>query len=611
MKFFYNLIILMSILVIQSFSEDRYLEDHYDKAEYQIPMRDGVRLFTAVYSPKDKLMSYPILIWRTPYSCQPYGKDYVTRRRETWGHLAKEGYIIVFQDVRGRFMSEGTYDNMRPYISGKTGKQTDETTDTYDTVDWLVKNVKGNNGNVGLWGISYPGFYAAMAAIDSHPAVKAVSPQAPIANWFGGDDWHHNGAFAFGGGMSFMYVFGQPRDGLVKEWPKGFSYPTGDGFQFHLDLGPLKNVNELYFKNGIPFWNDLMQHGQYDDFWKSRNILPHLNSIKPATLVVGGWFDAENLFGALQIYQSIEKKNPANRNFLVMGPWSHGGWVRTDGSSLGDIGFKSETGTYYVEKIELPFFNYYLKGKGNLNLPEASVFETGSNTWKKYDAWPPASLKSEKLFFEKNFSLSFQSPENAEGFDSYTSNPAKPVPFTAEITTDVPKPYMIEDQRFASRRTDVLTYQTEVLQDPITCVGSVEVELFITTTGSDLDLVVKLVDVLPKDSPSENNIVYSEYQMLVRADIFRCKFRNGLSNPEPIQPGQVTPVKFSLNDLNHSFLPGHKLMVQVQSSWFPLFDRNPQKFVDIYNCSADDFQEAEVKLNRSSQYPSSLKLNIL
>ena len=384
--------------------KDKSLEDNYTKKEYRIEMRDGIKLFTSVYTPKDTSEKYPIIIWRTPYSVGPYGEDkFPVYRRYTWQHFIEEKYIIVFQDVRGRFMSEGDFVNMTPYITEKkSNKDIDETTDTYDTVDWLVKNIPNNNGNVGLWGISYPGFYAAMAGIDAHPAVKAISPQAPIANWFGNDDWHHNGAFALAGGLPFMSVFGVQREGLVQEWPEGFKFGTEDGYGFYLNLGPLRNVNKNYFHNEIPFWDEMMKHGTYDDFWKARNSLPHFNNIKPAVLVVGGWFDAENLYGALQTYSSIEEKNSVNKNYLVMGPWIHGGWVRTDGDSLGDISFDSKTGEYYVKNIELPFFNYYLKGKGKLNLPEAYVFETGSNRWQKYDSWPPGSSKSVSLFLNEN-----------------------------------------------------------------------------------------------------------------------------------------------------------------------------------------------------------------
>jgi putative CocE/NonD family hydrolase len=599
--------------------ENRLLEENYTKREYRIEMRDGIKLFTAVYSPKDTSEKYPILIWRTPYSIGPYGEDkYVTKRRETWQHFIDEGYIIVFQDVRGMFMSEGEFENVRPFIAEKkSSKDIDESTDAYDTVDWLVKNIPNNNGRAGFWGISYPGFYAAMAAIDAHPAVKAVSPQAPIADWFGNDDWHHNGAFALSSGFPFMYVFGVKREGLVQTWPAEFNFGTNDGYSFYLNLGPLSNINKKYFHHEIAFWDSLMVHGTYDYFWKARSSLPHFKNIKPATLVVGGCFDAENLSGALETYASIEEKNSANKNFLVMGPWPHGGWVRTDGSSLGDIKFGAQTGKFYVENIELPFFNYYLKGKGKPDLPEAYIFETGSNKWKKYESWPPENAQEVNLYLNKNKSLSFEEPMAESGYDEYTSDPSNPVPFTKEITTDVPKPYMTEDQRFAAERPDVLVYQTETLEEDLTFSGNAFADLYVSTSGTDADWVVKLIDVFPADSTSPGSINYSGYQMMVRGNILRGKFRESLENPKPFVPGEVTNVKFDLLDINHTFKKGHKIMVQVQSSRFPLFDRNPQKFIDIYNADSSDFsegsfgQKAAQRVYFSRKYPSRIILDRL
>ena len=605
--FLYALVFSSTSLFAQ---ENKFLEENYIKKEYRIEMRDGAKLFTAVYSPKDTSVKYPIIIWRTPYSIGPYGEDkFVVYRRYTWQHFIEEKYIIVFQDVRGRFMSEGDFVNMTPYITEKkSDKDIDETTDTYDTVDWLVKSIPNNNGNVGLWGISYPGFYAAMAGIDTHPDVKAISPQAPIADWFGNDDWHHNGALALAGGFPFMYVFDVEREGLVQEWPEEFKFGTEDGYGFYLNLGPLQNVNKKYFKHRIPFLDSLMTHGTYDNFWKAKNSLPHFSNIKPAVLVVGGWFDAENLYGTLHTYSSIEEKNPNNKNYLVMGPWIHGGWVRTNGDSLGEISFDSKTGEYYVKNIELPFFNYYLKGKGELNLPEAYVFETGSNKWQKYNSWPPVNTKSISLYLNKNHTLSFKALQFLTGFDEYVSDPAKPVPFTKEITTDVPKTYMVEDQRFTAGRPDVLVYKTETLDNDITFAGNVTADLFVSTSGTDADWVVKLIDVFPADSSSSDNVVDSEYEMLVRGNILRGKFRESLEIPKAFTPGEVTNIKLDLLDINHTFKKGHKIMVQIQSSWFPLFDRNPQKFVDIYNAEESDFQKAIQRVYFSKEYPSRIIL---
>ena len=606
-----SILILLFVFYTSSlYSQNKFLEDNYSKKEFRIKMRDGVRLFTTVYSPKDNSVKYPIIIWRTPYSVGPYGEDkFPIYRRETWQHFIDEKYIIVFQDVRGRFMSQGNFVEMTPYITEKESKSNyDETTDTYDTVDWLVKNIPNNNGKVGLWGISYPGFYAAMAGIDAHPAVKAISPQAPVADWFANDDWHHNGAFQLAECFPFEYVFGVQRDGLVQNWPEEFKFGTEDGYKFYLNLGPLQNVDKKYFHNKIPFWDSIIVHGTYDYFWKARNSLPHFYNIKPAVLVVGGWFDAENLYGALHTYNSIEKKNPGNECSLVMGPWIHGGWVRTDGSKLGDINFSSKTGKYYVKNIELPFFNYYLKGKGKLDLPEAYVFETGLNKWRKYNSWPPANSRDVSVYLNQTHSLTFDAPLIEDGFDAYISDPSNPVPFTKQITTDIPKSYMVEDQRFTDSRSDVLVYRTEILDSNITFAGGVAADLFVSTTGTDADWIVKLIDVFPNDSVSPEGLDYGNYEMLVRGNILRGKFRKSLEMPEPFIPGKVTNIKFALMDINHTFKKGHRIMIQIQSSWFPLFDRNPQKFVDIYNAEENDFQKAEQKVYFSKKYPSRIVL---
>lgn len=615
-NFFRNfaLIFVMFFLFITGFTQENlFLENNYVKKEYRIPMRDGKTLFTAVYSPKNADVKYPILLWRTPYSLDQYGEDkYMRYNRNTWHHLAKEGYIIVFQDVRGRFMSEGDYLHMRPQNSNKKdGKNINESTDAYDTIDWLVKNVPNNNGKVGIWGISYPGFYAALGAVNAHPALKAVSPQAPIADWFTGDDLHHNGAFSLASNFSFFYVFRVPHDGFQTTWLPLFDFPTEDGYKFFLELGPVKNVNEKYYKNKTPFWNKIMEHGTYDNFWQSRNSLKYLTNIKPAIMVVGGWFDLENLYGALQTYKAIEKNSPAANNILVMGPWFHGGWVRSDGSSIGNISFGSKTGEFYVNNIELPFFNYHLKDKGKLNLPEAHVFETGSNTWRKYDKWPPETIETKKLYFGSDKVLSFNIPPSGdEKYDEYISDPANPVPLTAEITTDVPRPFMVEDQRFVSDRPDVLVYSTGILKEDLTVSGPVTADLYVSTSGTDCDWVVKLIDVFPDGNRSAAQHLKG-YQMLVRGEIMRSKFRNSFENPEPMKPGEITHIKFNLNDVNHTFLKGHKIMVQIQSSWFPWFDRNPQKFTDIYSADEKDFQKAEQRIYFSKDSPSGIYINVL
>lgn len=596
-----------------------YLQQHYLKREHRIPMRDGVELFTAVYLPRDTSQTYPILLWRTPYSLIRYGEDvYPEKYIAPWHHLAREGFIFVFQDVRGRFMSEGEFVNMRPHRAVKPSPaEVDESSDTYDTIEWLLRHVPRHNGRVGMWGISYPGFYAAMGAIDAHPALAAVSPQAPIADWFTGDDFHHNGAFALLPGFDFFAVFGVPRPALITDWPPDFQYPTPDGYRFFLQLGALSNANTRYFKGEIAFWNETMQHGSYDDFWKSRSTLQYFRGIQPAMMVVGGWFDAENLYGALQTYRAIEDNNPNAYNILVMGPWYHGGWVRSEGEFLGNIHFGGKTGEFYKENIELPFFRHYLKGRQELDLPEAFVFETGANRWHRFDRWPPAGLQAQQWYFQPRGQLSPEKPtgKTSPVFDEYISDPAKPAPFTAQVTTSMPREYMVEDQRFAAVRPDVLVYESAALEEDLTIAGPVTAKLFVSSTGSDGDWVVKLIDVYP-DSMADNennpcNVKMGGYQMLLRGEIFRAKFRRGYDNPQPLKPGEVAAIEFTLNDVCHTFLKGHKIMVQVQSNWFPLFDRNPQTFTDIYNAREEDFQKAAQRVYRSEKFPSGVVLGVI
>ncbi len=480
-----------------------------------------------------------------------------------------------------------------------------------------MKNVKHNNGKVGMYGISYPGFYTAMGAIDAHPALKAVSPQAPIADWFIDDDFHRHGAFWLPHAFWFYDVFGIPRTGPFQHWPKPvFTSDNPDGYQFFLKMGPFKNTTEKFFKHKIPYWDTLIAHPNYDAFWQARNTLPHFKNIKPAVMTVGGWFDAEDLYGALNTYKSIEQKNKINKNTLVMGPWFHGGWERSEGDHLGDVQFGSKTSEFYQKNIELPFFNYYLKGEGNLNLPEAYVFQTGANKWEKLDSWPPKSAKEESIFLNDDQGLSFNSPnDDDKSFDQYVSDPKHPVPFTQQVTQRMTREYMTEDQRFAAKRPDVLVYQTEPLEQSVTLAGPIDADLFVSTTGTGSDWVVKLIDVFPdtvKDNnPNPCNIKMGGYQMMVRGDIMRGKYRESYSKPVPFVPGKVTEVKFTLPDIYHTFEKGHRIMVQIQSSWFPLADLNPQKFVDIYKADASDFQSAVQRVYHSKEYPSALKVGVV
>jgi len=590
---------------------------NYTKIEQTIPMRDGVKLFTSIYVPNDKSKKYPIMLSRTPYSVAPYGpNDYKTSVGPSL-LFQKERYIFVYQDVRGKFMSEGEYANMRPHKDSKIGKEVDESSDTYDTIEWLVKNVPNNNGRVGTWGISYPGFYTTMSVIDAHPALKAASPQAPISDWFIGDDFHHNGTVFLPHGFNFLASFGLPRPKPTTDFPARFDHGTPDGYKFFLSLGPLANADRNYLKGKVAFWNEMMAHPNYDEFWRSRNILPHLKNVTPAVMTVGGWFDAENLYGALNTYKTIERVNPGIYNKLVMGPWFHGGWSRGDGEFLGNVRFGAQTSVFYRNNIELPFFNCLLKDECDRKLPEAFVFETGSNQWRTYGHWPPLNTEKKDLFLQGNGELSFSRPANpvAKPFDEYISDPAHPVPFINGTAIGMTREYMIDDQRFAATRPDVLVYQTGPLNEAVTASGPISATLYVSTSGTDSDYVVKLIDVFPDNTPDNDpnpaGVKMGGYQMLVRGEPMRARFRNSYAKPEAMVPNKVTKVEFTLPDINHSFLKGHRIMVQIQSSWFPLVDRNPQKFVDINKSTEADFQKATERVYRSAQYSSHLSLTVL
>lgn len=590
-----------------------FIKEKYDKEELQIEMRDGINLFTSIYTPKDKSDSHPILVVRTPYNIEPEEDRYSNRLMDL-PHLLKEKYIIVFQDVRGRFMSEGVFEDVRPYNPNKKKKEIDENSDTYDTIDWLIKNVDNNNGNVGIFGISYPGFYSTMALPNAHPALKAASPQAPVTNWFLGDDWHHNGAFLFMDAFSFYSSIGRPRPEPTREWPSSFEFKSHDNYDFYKDIGPIKNVERDYFGDTIQFWPDLMAHPNYDDFWKARDVLPHLTDVKPAVLVVGGWFDAEDLFGPLNTYEAIEKQNKDNQNRLVMGPWFHGQWSSKTGEKLGNIHFDSNTSDYF-RALELQFFNYYLKGKGEMTLPEASIFITGSNEWKEFTSWPPAEAEQKKMYLNCGEKLSFSKSESEECFDEYIVDPNKPVPYTEDVHLRRTREYLTDDQRFASRRPDVMVFQTEILEEDITVVGPLQVEFYVSTTGTDADYVVKMIDVFPDemdDYPKNDlNVPMGGYQMLVRGEVLRGKFRNSFEKPEPFVPGEVTKVSFEIPDTAHQFKKGHRIMIQVQNSWFPLIDINPQQFVNIYKAEEKDFIKATHRIYHDAKHPSSVSFGIL
>lgn len=592
-----------------------YIREHYIKLEKQIPMRDGIKLFTIIYVPKDQSKKYPLMFNRTPYSAGPYGEQEYKVSLGPSMVFAKEGYIFVYQDVRGRYMSEGDFVATRPYIPVKKNKtDIDESSDSYDTIDWLVKNIPNNNGKVGSWGISAPGFYATMTTIDAHPALKAASPQAPVTDWFMGDDRHHNGAFFLMGTFSFLSYYGTPRPKPTTERAASFAaYGTPDAYTFYKNLGPVKNADERYFKGNNAIWNEMTANETYNSFWQSRTPVPHLKNIKPAVMTVGGWFDQEDLYGPLKTFAGIEKNKPKKANHLVMGPWTHGSWTKGNNDALGNIRFRSETGPFFREKIELAFFNHYLKGTADADLAKATIFETGSNQWKKYSAWPPKEAVAKNLYLHANGKLSFDAP-TATGYDEFISDPDKPVPYTKEIRIDRGSDFMYEDQRFAATRPDVLVYQTEILEQDVVISGNLLADLFVSTTGTDADFVVKLIDVYPGDAPNDSPIESTKmggFQMLVRGEVMRAKFRNSFSVPEAMVPGKVTEVKFDMQDAAHCFKKGHQIMIQVQSSWFPLVDRNPQKFVNIYQATAADFQKATHRVYFNKDQPSHIKVSVM
>jgi len=625
-------IIVISVLFLlpltgtaQNEQDSAWIRDNFTKKEQYIPMRDGIKLFTAIYIPKDNSEKHPILMTRTPYSCAPYGEQNFSDRlwNRHWRYYARENYIIVIQDVRGRWMSEGEFVDVRPFIRNKkSNADIDEASDTYDTIDWLLKNLSNNNGNVGVFGISYPGFYSTMAAASGHPALKAVSPQAPVTEWFLGDDFHHNGAFFQMDGFSFYSGFGKPRPRPTTVGSTGFQFTIRDNYKFYLQAGTLKKLSEL-MGDSIKFWHELYQHPNYDEWWKMRDARRAMWDIKPVMLTVGGLFDAEDLYGAWNLYKAIEKQNPGIKNNIVMGPWSHGQWAGRDGSSLGNVRFGSNTSMWYQNNIEIPFFNYYLKGKGNdPNLAEATVFITGENQWKRFDQWPPANVNSRPIYLYENGILSWTLPGSSTRFTEYLSDPARPVPYTEDVHHSRTSAYMTDDQRFAWRRPDVISFETFPLEEDLTLLGPVIADLKVSMTGTDADFVVKIIDVFPDDFRYPGDVAQQGrvgggsypmggYQMLVRGEIMRGKYRNSFETPEPFKPGKIETVRFELPDVAHTFKKGHKLMIQVQSSWFPLADRNPQKFVNIYEADAKDFQKSTIRIYHDSKNPSNIVIPIL
>ncbi len=605
-------------------SKEDYVKAHYTKYEYRIPMRDGVRLFTSVYVPKDVAQSYPILMSRTPYSVAPYGEDQYKKTLGPSDEFEKAGYIFVYQDVRGRYLSEGKFVEMHPHIDAKHSPQdVDDSSDMYDSIEFLLKHVANNNGKVGIWGISYPGFYTSASMIDSHPALKAASPQAPMTDLFLGDDAYHGGAFMLAANFGF-YTFFKPfaEPALPPKDPQDFEFGTPDNYEFYLKAGNDANLDPLYLKGTNPLFNDQVEHDTYDAYWKARDLSQHMKNIKCAVLTVGGWFDAEDLSGPFKTHAAVSKFNPGTPNMLAVGPWVHGGWARSEGDHLGDVSFNAATAQHFRTNIQFPFFEFYLKGKGS-PLPAATVFETGTNVWRSYPSWPPPNVQPKTLYFHAGGKLSFERPTEQQAADEYVSDPAHPVPFVDYTTDTVPQRYMVDDQRFAGRRPDVLVYQTDPLEEDVTIAGPVSPKLKVSTTGTDSDFVVKLIDVYPNDYPdpaadekgkrvlSAPPLRMGGYQQLLRGEPMRGKFRNSWEKPEPFVPEKMADVNFAMPDLDHTFRKGHRIMVQVQSSWFPLVDRNPQTFVDIPHAKPEDFRKATERVFHSASAASGVEVMVL
>jgi uncharacterized protein len=600
----FRLAMLFPVMALLCHAADAFdIPGQYAKSEYQIPMRDGVRLFTQVYAPKDASEKWPILLNRTPYSITPYGPQKYPKSLGPSARFAADKFIFVYQDVRGRFMSEGEFLDVRPIKDTPNGpKDTDESTDTFDTIDWLLKNVPNNNGKVGQYGISYPGFYTDSGLVRSHPALAAASPQAPMADVYMGDDAYHNGVLFLLANFSFYTDFPKQNNPVPPSKDVEFNYGTKDGYQFYLRMGAVADSEKL-LKN--QYWTDLYEHDTYDEFWKPRNILPHLKGVTPAVLVVGGWYDPEDLSGTLKTFRAISAQSPATVASLVMGPWQHGGWNRSDGSKLGDIAFGSKTSAFFHDEVELPFFKHYLKGTESPALPKAVVFKTGKNEWNKLAKWPPVGRR-QRLYLQARNALAFHPPADASGMDEYVSDPNDPVPFSNKPTLEMRGNYMLADQRFVQSRKDVLTYMTDTLTEDITIAGPIAPTLFVSTTGTDSDFDVKVIDVYP----SEAGGGLSDYQQLVRGEPFRGKFRNSFEHPEPFTPGTVQQIHFSMPDVYHCFLKGHRIMVQIQSSWFPLTDRNPQTFTQIPHAAPEAFVKATERVYRSPQAASFVEVNV-
>ncbi len=585
------------------------IKDTYQKFEYMIPMRDGLKMYAQVYVPKTIGGKHPILMERTCYGAGPRGADNFKAFRGSI-KLREAGYIFAYSDVRGKGFSEGDFVNIRPQLKpGEPG--IDESTDTYDTISYLIKNVPDNNGKVGLWGISYPGFYAGVGAINSHPNLAAVSPQAPVSDWFAGDDVHHNGAFFTQDNFDFCIGFDVPRGSTRRP---SVNRGRKSAYDFFLENSPLPLLETNFLQGMIPYWTELMGHGTYDQYWRDRALPPHMRNVHCAVLTVGGLFDAEDMWGAMNLYQYIERQNKGISNTLVLGPWFHGGWARDTGRVQGDIDFGSNVSTYYRDSIEFPFFEKYLRDQNVAAPAEAIVFNTGVNTWRTFPIWPPIAHDKATFYLSSDNTLS-QTFFGKAGEVAYTNDPANPTPYEPDWMKSARRPstYMLDDQRWLNSRDDVAGFTGPVLEQDVTLVGKVDVDLWVKTTGTDGDFVVKVIDVFPANEPGMDRRMHpmAGYEMLVRGDVMRGKFRSSFENPQPFTPGKATRVRFPLNELLHTFRKGHRIMVQVQSDWFPLVDRNPNRFVDIYHAAPSDFQKATISILTGSRYPSKISASMI
>lgn len=605
-KFALLAVLTLPLAAFSQNADSAWLMNNYTKKEVSIPMRDGIKLFTSIYIPKDQTEKHPILLTRTPYSVWPYGKIFRAYWRSYIMRYCKENYIMVNQDVRGKYMSEGSFEVVRPFNPDKkTAADIDEASDSYDTIDWLIKNIDNNNGNVGAIGISFPGFYATMVALSNHPALKVVSPQAPVTDRFFGDDDHHNGVMMLMDAFDFQVAYGftaPSRAPSVTGALGTLRINAQDNYAYYLKMGAMPNFTKLS-GDTMKFWSDMMNHPNLDDWWKARDARSGIKNVKPAMLITGGLFDAEDGYGAWNTYKALVKQSPRTISKLVVGPWYHGQWASNDETHLGNINFESNTSLYYQD-LEVPFFNYYMKGTGSDTLSKATIFFSGENKWRRFTAWPVSNAVPTPVYLQQNGKLSFTPASGRQlSFDSYISDPAKPVPYAEKVHAERTREYMDDDQRFAARRTDVLTYDTGILNGDMTVAGPVVADLMVSLSNTDADFIVKLIDVFPDDAPVNfvTNYPMGGYQMLVRAEVMRGKFRNSFEKPMPFIPNRPTTVKYTMPDVAHTFKKGHRLMIQIQSTWFPLTDRNPQKFTDNINKATNaDFVKETIKVYHNS-----------